>query len=492
MSKHHVTLQDLAVAVARAAPAPIEKLSNAQLADRTPRRMRVHKLADSGQYGNAGEYVVGLEGQWTNTKTDGGIGTPALEAGAAYIGSDTTYHVYRDSGDVVADGPDGEIVRDTDARVVLEACDDPGATIQLDGQTTYPVASTTLSLTSDDLAIVGPPSAVLRWDDGVVGSETDDQMEVTGNGGYIGGGWTFDGGSNDIDAYGLRIGVAGDDTTGNQWTINGHRSRNAAGDAYGVFGDDVRINCVDARDFFEDGVHVAGDGVRVANSYFRGVTPIKVQTGNDGMFTNCTFIGDDTYAVGFRAINGAVIEGHTLSNCKLVADVSANRSVRFDGDGGGVVRQVTFDSSCTYHNTGTTDFPVGVLFASGGDTSPPTYEEIEIRGQMMIDYKGVQISGDAQRVTIDCTFPDSLGDQAVQCNGGTDIWVSGPTLTDVDRSGGTRVTVNGRGFNDGSPANGGQWNGNENIAQQFNLDIEDTTNGALYKVLSSGTWTQTG
>ena len=45
-------------------------VTNARLADRPVRPFKVYQLRDSGQFGNEGDIVVGIGGEWQNATTD--------------------------------------------------------------------------------------------------------------------------------------------------------------------------------------------------------------------------------------------------------------------------------------------------------------------------------------------------------------------------------------------------------------------------------------
>jgi hypothetical protein len=416
-----------------------------------------------------------------------------------------TFHIWKDGDETVATGHEGEFARDANPKVVIEACDQDGATLRFAGGSTYEYTDPPITLESNGLHLEGPHSARLKQADEQLldDDRTRRSIDILGHRGTIRG-LTLDFNQQNqpaTDKYGIWF---SEETEPRQWSIVNNRNIDACGDAYGNVTGGTRIIGCYAEGFSEDGIDFKNDGgpddtqwVVVANSTFRGSLPVKINargadTGwRNGLFSNCAFYDDGEgikETIG-RAINFAIDEGMTFenflfSNCSMHTDYEDGDSAISFGGGGGTYRNIHF-VNCRLRCGGR-----GINMLSGARKENITFWGGSIEaGTHPLPIKN---AGENVRVVWPTVRPprEDWGGVTVKpdCND-VELRVRLPDSVSLDDEG-TRTIVNGVGNNGSAdPREGGDWNGHGHEGIVVHWDDDGTKTAAQFV---GGDWLQIG
>jgi hypothetical protein len=385
----------------------------------------------------------------------------------AQFGADGCFLIERDGEETVATGPDGEIARDTNPKVPLEACDEDGNSIWVTPGT-YEYTDPPLEFEAEGVSLAGPWSAEITLADGQISEDDPSRcMEVFGDRFTLRGltlDWNVQNQGHD-DTYGLLFSL---EERPEDCLVAWNRNFNAVGDAYGNPGPGTKLVGCYAAGFSEDGVHFKGEAdekpVLVSDSHFVGAHPFKIHHGSyDGYIggfkaSNCVFRGIDTPGVHMIGPKEMDYRNVSFHDCRIESvDTEgglAKPAVRIAT--GGTIRNLTFDG-CTIRGAQSMlcHDPHGTMTVENcsirGGRLGAGSEYFLLRGETSLtatDWQARDVPDEETLVNVDA---DSVSDVSIRSEA-----LSWPAVRDT----GTRTTINGIGRNGSmDPRTGGDWNG---------------------------------
>ncbi|WP_380681076.1 right-handed parallel beta-helix repeat-containing protein [Salinigranum sp. GCM10025319] len=255
-----------------------------------------------------------------------------MKTDVLHDGSDPTFRVWGDGSDYVASDGEGEVARDADARVVIEACDEPGAAIRLAPQTIFEYEDPPLSLTSDEIGVYGSTSSVVKLADGQIESNAGDTPEIQVDGEHVTfSGWTFDGnepGQGATDTFGIYF------TSGAKFFhAEGMKVLRAVGDGFGEIKGGTTIRSCFIDECTQDGidlVNTTDELVVIEDCFIRGYNPVHAWTPDGSIgrvhVRDCHLIGDGTPALRYGDDGSDNIRDIKITGCRLEKVDNSNDS----------------------------------------------------------------------------------------------------------------------------------------------------------------------